>query len=123
MSMCEGNPLSAHLLGDALALAAAAAQAPCLCNEMCTVLGRSGCAISVVLLVISLSSSFCHRRMQPAIQAFAVLASAHQETPPCLYRGMSKQAAQIIFDLPLATCKWAVLSSAARQFASTLTDI
>ncbi|CAL8471194.1 g10736 [Coccomyxa elongata] len=49
MSMCEGNLLSAHLLGDALALTAAAVQAPCLCSEMCTVLGRSGCAICVVL--------------------------------------------------------------------------
>ncbi|BDA46593.1 hypothetical protein COCOBI_09-0450 [Coccomyxa sp. Obi] len=49
MSLCEGNLLSAHLLGDALALAAAVAQAPCLCGGMGSLLGRSGCALLVVL--------------------------------------------------------------------------
>ena len=49
MSMCEGNPLSKHLLGDAFALAAAAAQAPWLCGDMCMGLGQVYCSSWVVM--------------------------------------------------------------------------
>ena len=59
MSMCEGNPLSAHLVGDAIALAAAAAQAPWLCRDMCTGLGHFCCSSWVVMQA---SSSHDHPR-------------------------------------------------------------
>ena len=52
MSMCEGNLLSAHLIGDAIALAAAAAQAPWLCGDMCSGLGQLCCSSWVILQVV-----------------------------------------------------------------------
>lgn len=51
ISMCEGNMLSVHLLGDAIALAAAAAQAPWLCTGMCTTLGQLCCCAWVIMQV------------------------------------------------------------------------
>ncbi len=57
MSMCEGNLLSAHLIGDAIALAAAAAQAPWLCGDMCSGLGQLCCSSWVILQVGFISYS------------------------------------------------------------------
>lgn len=42
-SMCEGNLLGTHLLGDAMAFAAALAQAPWLCGAACTFPSQAGC--------------------------------------------------------------------------------
>ena len=51
VSLCEGNILGTHLIGDAIAMAAACAQAPWLCGHLCSALQQAVCISWIFLQV------------------------------------------------------------------------
>ena len=51
LSLCEGNPLSMHLIGDAVAVAAAVPQGPWLCDNVCGLKTHASCDGVLILQV------------------------------------------------------------------------
>ena len=52
LSFCEGNTLSIHLLGDAVALGAAVAQGPWLCDNVCNLVLQANCDGVLIIQVL-----------------------------------------------------------------------
>ena len=51
LSTCEGNTLSAHLVGDMVCLLLAAAQIPWLCTSQCSFWAQASCATWLIMQV------------------------------------------------------------------------